>query len=54
MLTQQWREVLRPDGHGLTWRVANVALFVLALVAALAVIVGVFVGMLWLMAQGSS
>ena len=36
--------------HGVAWRVANVALFILAMAAALAVIFGVMVGM-WLLAS---
>jgi len=44
MLTRRWRQTLGPNGHGLMWRVANVALFVLALVAALGVILGVMYG----------
>jgi hypothetical protein len=34
------------------WRVANVALFVLALIAAIAVIVGVFYGIAWIASEG--
>ena len=45
IVRQRWRSALTADGHGLAWRIANVALFVLALVAALAVIVGVTLGM---------
>lgn len=50
MLTQRGRPTHGSNEHGLMWRVANVALFVLALVAALAVMVGVMYG-LWAVAS---
>jgi hypothetical protein len=42
-----------PNVHSPAWRVANVALFVLALIAALAVIVGVLYGIWAIASQGS-
>lgn len=48
MASQWWRPTLGGEGHGLAWRVANVALFLLVVVAALVVIVGVMYLMLWL------
>jgi hypothetical protein len=53
MLRQRWRSTLGGEGHGLAWQVANIALFVLALVAALAVIFGVMIG-IWLLASRGS
>ena len=50
MLRQRWRSTLAGEGHGLAWQVANIALFVLALVAALAVIFGVMIG-IWVLAD---
>lgn len=41
------------EEHGLVWRVANVALFILAIAAAFAVIFGVMLGM-WLLASEGS
>ena len=41
-----------PNVHSPAWRVANVALFVLALIAALAVIVGVLYGIWAIASQG--
>jgi hypothetical protein len=53
MLRRRLTQTFDPDGHGLVWRLANVALFVLALVAAAAVIVGVFYGIAWIASEGS-
>ena len=53
MPRQGWKQALWPDGRGLMWRVANVALLALALVAACAVIVGVFFGITLLASHGN-
>jgi hypothetical protein len=53
MVRQRWRSTLGGEGHGLAWQVANMALFALALVAALAVIFGVMVG-IWVLAGHGS
>jgi hypothetical protein len=53
MLSQRWRQALGPNAHGPMWRVANVVLFVLALVAAVAMLVGVTLGISLLAARGS-
>jgi hypothetical protein len=53
MLRQRLRQTLGPNEHGLMWRLANVALFVFALVAAVAVMLAVFYAIGFMASEGS-